>query len=158
MEYMFSPGFLGTRAPLFMDIVTLIVAVLPLLIYSAILFAKKGMYKLHAFAQNIIYVVSVLVVLYFEYGVRIGGGFDTFATEAEVSYTYALFVLVFHIAIAVATFVYWTLTIIKANKWFKADEIPGNMSNTHKLMAIKSFVGIIFTSATGIWVYISLFI
>ncbi|MDH4945391.1 DUF420 domain-containing protein [Sulfurimonas sp. C5] len=158
MEYMFSQGFLGTRAPLFMDVVTIIVAVLPLLIYSAIMLAKKGLYKLHAAAQNIIYVVSVLVVVYFEYGVRVGGGFDTFASDAEVSYTYALFVLIFHIAIAVATFVYWTLTIIKANGWFKNNEIPGEMTNKHKLMAIKSFVGIIFTSMTGIWVYISLFI
>ncbi|MFT7861014.1 MAG: DUF420 domain-containing protein [Sulfurimonas sp.] len=158
MEYMFSDGFLGTRAPIFMDIVTLIVAVLPLLIYGAIMFAKKGSYKVHAFAQNLIYVVSVIVVLYFEYGVRIGGGFDSFVTDAEVSYSYALFVLVLHVAIAVATFVYWTMTIIKANKWFKHDEIPGAMSNTHKLMAIKSFIGIIFTSFTGIWVYISLFI
>lgn len=157
MEYMFSQGFLGTRAPLFMDLVTIIVAVLPLLIYSAILFAKKGLYKLHAAAQNIIYVVSVLVVLYFEYGVRVGGGFDSFASDAEVSYTYALFVLVFHIAIAVATFVYWTLTIFKANRWFKNNLIPGEMTNRHKLMAIKSFIGIIFTSMTGIWVYILLF-
>jgi putative membrane protein len=158
MDYMFSSGFLGTRAPLFMDVVTLIVALLPLLIYAGIMFAKKGLYKLHAFAQNLIYIVSVIVVLYFEYGVRVGGGFDTFVSDAKVSYTYALFVLVFHIAIALATFVYWTFTLIKANKWFKNDEIPGKMSNNHKLMAIKSFVGIIFTSATGIWVYISLFI
>ncbi|WP_428737551.1 DUF420 domain-containing protein [Sulfurimonas sp.] len=157
MDYMFSSGFLGTRAPLFMDVVTLIVAFLPLLIYTGIMFAKKGAYKLHAFAQNLIYVVSVIVVLYFEYGVRVGGGFDTFVSDAEVSYTYALFVLVFHIAIALSTFVYWTLTLFKANIWFKHDAIPGKMSDNHKLMAIKSFVGIIFTSATGIWVYISLF-
>ncbi|WP_304544545.1 DUF420 domain-containing protein [Sulfurimonas microaerophilic] len=158
MDYMFSSGFFGTRAPLFMDVVTLIVAVLPLLIFGAILFAKKSNYKMHAFAQNLIYVVSVIVVIYFEYGVRIGGGFTTFASDTEVNYTYALFVLVFHISIAVATFAYWTLTIIKANKWFKNDVIPGEMSKTHKLMAIKSFLGIIFTSMTGIWVYISLFI
>lgn len=158
MDYMFSSGFLGTRAPLFMDFVTLIVAVLPLLIYAGIMFAKKGAYKLHAFAQNVIYVVSVIVVLYFEYGVRVGGGFDTFAENAEVSYTYALFVLVFHIAIAVATFAYWSLTLFKANGWMKNGLIPGTMSQTHKRMAIRSFIGIIFTSMTGIWVYISLFV
>lgn len=158
MEYMFSNGFLGTRAPLFMDVVTIIVAILPLLIYSAMMLARKGLYKLHAFAQNVIYVVSVIVVLYFEYGVRVGGGFNTFASDAEVSYTYALFVLIFHIAIAVATFGYWTLTVLRANRWMRNGEIPGIMGNTHKLMAIKSFVGIIFTSMTGIWVYITLFI
>lgn len=158
MDYMFSSGFLGTRAPLFMDIVTLIVAVLPLLIYVGVMFAKKGAYKLHAFAQNFIYVVSVIVVLYFEYGVRVGGGFDTFAQDAEVNYSYALFVLIFHIAIAVATFVYWTMTLFQANIWMKKALIPGEKSKAHKLMAIRSFIGIIFTSMTGIWVYISLFV
>lgn len=36
MNYMFEAGFLGTRAPFFMDMVTLIVAGLPLLVAAAI--------------------------------------------------------------------------------------------------------------------------
>ncbi|NEW59683.1 DUF420 domain-containing protein, partial [Sulfurovum sp. bin170] len=32
MEYMFEAGFLGTRAPLFMDIIVIIVGLLPFLI------------------------------------------------------------------------------------------------------------------------------
>ena len=31
MDFMFQPGFLGTRAPLFMDIVSVIVFLLPFL-------------------------------------------------------------------------------------------------------------------------------
>ena len=41
MDYMFQPGFLGTKAPFFMDFVTIIVAALPLLVAIAIYFAKK---------------------------------------------------------------------------------------------------------------------
>jgi len=41
MNYMFQPGFLGTRAPFFMDFVTLIVAFLPLLIGVAIWTAPR---------------------------------------------------------------------------------------------------------------------
>ena len=51
MEYMFQPGFLGTRAPFFMDFVTIIVTLLPLLVGFAILLAKKKMFKLHIASQ-----------------------------------------------------------------------------------------------------------
>ena len=62
MEYMFHEGFLGTRAPMFMDMVTLIVALLPFLVGSAIYFAKIRKYKVHAFLQIFIF-VSVLACL-----------------------------------------------------------------------------------------------
>jgi len=158
MEYMFLPGFLGTRAPYFMDIVTLIVAVLPLLVYASIMLARKKLYKLHALTQNIIFVVSVIVVGYFEYGVRAGGGFDFFISESGVSRTYASIVMVMHIAIAVITFFTWLTTVLKANYQFIKGQIPGMKSSSHKALAVKTFLGIIFTSFSGIWVYVLLFI
>lgn len=158
MEYMFSQGFLGTRAPFFMDFVTFIVALLPLLVFSAIILAKKKLYKLHAFAQNLIFIVSVIVVGYFEYGVRIGGGFDAFIKGSGVSHTYASIVLVVHILIAVVTLVYWALTLYGANRDFANKLLPGVKSPSHKVAALKSFIGIVFTSFSGIWVYLLLFV
>jgi putative membrane protein len=158
MDYMFAEGFLGTRAPLFMDLVTLIVAFLPLIVYSSILLAKKHFYKIHGLTQNIIFVFSVIVVGYFEYGVRVGGGFDAFMEGSSVSHTYASVVLVIHIFIAFVTLLYWATTIIKANIQFIKAEIPGVKSNTHKRLALKTFLGIIFTSFSGIWVYLLLFV
>ena len=158
MDYMFIEGFLGTRAPFFMDFVTLIVALLPLLVYASIVLAKKKLYKMHAFTQNSIFIVSVIVVGYFEYGVRVGGGFDAFMQGSGVSYTYSSIVLGLHILIAVTTLVFWTLTIVKANSQFKNGLIPGENSSAHKLLALKTFLGIIFTSFSGIWVYLLLFV
>jgi len=158
MDYMFAQGFLGTRAPFFMDFVTLIVAILPLLVFSAIILAKKKLYKLHAFAQNVIFVVSVIVVGYFEYGVRVGGGFDAFIEGSGVSHTYASIVLGVHILIAVTTLVYWSITLYKANKQFATDALPGVKSRSHKISAMKTFIGIVFTSFSGIWVYLLLFV
>jgi len=155
---MFSQGFLGTRAPFFMDFVTLIVAVLPLLVFSAIIFAKKQMYKLHGFAQNLIFVVSVIVVGYFEYGVRVDGGFDAFIEGSGVSHTYASVVLGVHILIAVAALLYWVRTLYKANKQFANGSLPGVNSREHKILAMKTFIGIVFTSFSGIWVYLLLFV
>ena len=158
MEYMFAPGFLGTKAPFFMDFVTLIVALLPLLVYTSILFVRKGFIKIHAASQVLLYIVSVIVVFYFEYGVRSEGGFDYFMKDSDASYTYSLFVLVLHIAIATVTFLYWSYTVFKAANAMQNKQLPGKFSATHRLMALKSFVGIVFTSFSGIWVYILLFI
>ena len=158
MDYMFADGFMGTKAPFFMDVVTLIVALLPIIVYISILFARKKFYKLHALTQNAIFIFSVIVISYFELGVRVGGGFDAFISESSVSYTYALFVLIMHIMISIATLFYWVLTLFRANYQFAKGLIPGRASNAHKLLAIKTFIGIIFTSFSGIWVYLLLFV
>jgi len=158
MDYMFKAGFLGTRAPFFMDIVTLIVAVLPLLVFGAILFARKKQYTLHMISQNIIFLVSLVVIVYFELGVRIGGGFDAFISEADVSPTYALLVLIFHVLIAIGTLYYWTLTIFNANYSYIKKDLPGKGGSSHKRVARKAMLGIILTSFTGIWVYLLLFV
>ena len=158
MDYMFKAGFLGTRAPLFMDTLTLIVAFLPLLVFGGIFLARKKMFILHAIVQNFIYIFAVIVVAYFELGVRVGGGFDAFMSTTEVSFTYALIVLIVHILIAVATLYYWTVTIIAANLHFKKGYIPGKYAQNHRLLAMKTFMGIVFTSFSGIWVYLLLFV
>lgn len=158
MDYMFAQGFMGTRAPLFMDVVTLIVAILPLLVYMAITLARKEFYKAHALSQNIIFIFSLIVVGYFEYGVRMGGGFDAFMKGSAVSHTYASIVLALHVVIAVVTLLYWSITVVTANYQFSQKLLPGAKSNAHKLLALKTFLGIIFTSFSGIWVYLLLFV
>ena len=158
MDMMFETGFLGTRAPYFMDIVTLIVAFLPILVYGAILIARKRFHKLHAVLQNIIFIVSVVVVGYFEYGARKSGGFSLFMQSSDVDYTYALVVLIVHIIIATLTLLYWIKLIVMANIQYKNKTLPGRNSSSHKLLAAKTFIGIVFTSFSGIWVYLLLFV
>ena len=150
MDYMFQTGFLGTRAPLFMDVVTLIVALLPFLVTAAIGFAVRKNYKAHAISQIAIFIVSVIVLTYFETGVRIGGGFNAFMEESSVSHNYAFVVLLVHIAIAVVTLALWITTIMKAKKHLQ--------QNKHKNIARATFTGIVLTSLSGIWVYLLLFV
>lgn len=149
MEYMFQPGFLGTRSPFFMDMVTFIVALLPLLAGGAIFLAQRKLHKLHAIAQTVLFVVSLIVVVYFEYGVRVGGGFDFFMKGSSVSANYALFVLLFHIAIALTTLVIWAKTLFQAKK---------QTAKSHRLYGYITFIGITLTSLTGMWVYLVLFV
>jgi len=150
MNYMFEIGFLGTRAPFFMDLVTIIVALLPFLILSAISLARAKKYKLHETTQITLFIVSAIIFTYFEIGVRVGGGFKTFMEGSEVSHNYAFIILVLHIIIATVTLFIWILTLFKAKKNF-------NKKMHHKMAKI-TFIGIVLTSLSGIWVYLLLFV
>jgi putative membrane protein len=155
---MFQEGFLGTRAPFFMDFVTIIVAFLPFLVLLAISMAKRKSYKLHAFTQTLIFIVSVIVVGYFEYGVRLGGGFNSFMEESHTSHNYALWVLIIHIIIAIIAMILWIKTLIQAKNSTKKHKLPGSFSVSHKTAGIYTFIGIFLTGFTGIWVYLLLFV
>lgn len=158
MDYMFEAGFLGTRAPFFMDFVMIMVILLPILTLAAIAMAKAKSYKLHALSQSIIFVISVIVVSYFEYGVRVAGGFTAFMEESNTAYNYAFYVLIFHIAIAVISLIIWVKTIWSARKAVKNNTLPGSASLAHKKAGQITFIGIFLTAFTGIWVYILLFV
>ena len=148
--YMFSDGFFGTRAPFFMDLVTLIVALLPFLVAVAISFARNRRYKTHAYLQILIFAFSVILLLYFEYGVRVIGGFDTFMKDSGVSYNYAFIVLVSHIIISVITVIIWGTSIFRARKLLEL--------NRHRQMGFITYTGIVLTSLSGIWVYFLMFV
>ncbi|EQB39795.1 membrane protein [Sulfurimonas hongkongensis] len=150
LQYMFHSGFLGTRAPFFMDVVTLIVALLPLLVASVIFLARAKKYKLHSYAQIFIFAFSVIILGYFETGVRMAGGFNVFMQESSVSHNYAFIVLVFHIAISIITLIIWGMAIFMAKKLLR--------QNKHKKIGLITFMGVTLTSLTGIWVYFLMFV
>ncbi len=146
MEYMFRDGFLGTRAPFFMDFTTLIVALLPFLIAISIYFARTKSFRVHQISQIVILIFSATVVTYFEYGVRLGGGFKEYIKASSFSSDMAMVILIIHIIIAIYTLYIWVATIIKAKS-----------SNNHPKDGKKVVLGIVATSMSGIWIYIILF-
>lgn len=158
MDYLFTSGFLGTRAPLFMDIVSVIVAVLPFLIFGAISLAKKGNYHAHESVQKLLFMISVIVVGFFEYGVRMEGGYKNLMEGSSVSHDYLLYVLIFHIIISVTTLILWVMTLYYAKRYKKQSTLPGLYSESHKKAGQRTFIGIILTMLTGAWVYSLLFI
>lgn len=158
MDFLFTSGFLGTRAPLFMDIVSVIVAVLPFLIYGAISLAKKKNYSAHESVQKLLFMISVIVVGFFEYGVRMEGGYKNLMEGSSVSHDYLLYVLIFHIIISVITLILWVMTLYTAKRYKKQSTLPGLYAKAHKKDGIRTFIGIILTMLTGAWVYALLFV
>lgn len=148
--FMFAEGFLGTRAPFFMDFVTLIVSLLPFIVAAAISLARNRHYKIHSYTQIVIFAFSVILLLYFEYGVRAVGGFNTFMKASGVSHDYAFIVLILHIIISIITVVIWAMAIFKANMFLRL--------KMHRKIGLITFGGIVLTSLSGIWVYFLLFV
>ncbi len=158
MDFLFTSGFLGTRAPLFMDIVSVIVAVLPFLIFWAISLAKKKNYRAHESVQKLLFTISVIVVGFFEFGVRMEGGYKNLMEGSSVSHDYLLYVLIFHIIISVITLILWVMTLYSAKRYKRQSALPGLYSKAHKKAGIRTFIGIILTMLTGAWVYALLFV
>lgn len=158
MDFLFTSGFLGTRAPLFMDIVSVIVAALPFLIYGAISLAKKKNYQAHESVQKILFIVTVIVVAFFEFGVRMEGGYKNLMEGSSVGHNYFVYVLIFHIIISVITLILWVMTLSLAKRHKKQSTLPGSYSIVHKKYGQRTFIGIILTMLTGAWVYALLFV
>lgn len=153
LEFMNQAGLFGTRAPLFMDIVSSIVITLPFLMLGIIYLAKVKKYKLHARLQVVLYIISLFVLTFFEVGVRYVGGFKTFMEGSGVGHNYALIVLIFHIFISVSTIVIWTRTLFVARK-----QVNSGQADKHKRLGRLTFLGVVMVVLTGGWVYMLLFV
>jgi putative membrane protein len=157
MEYMFQSGFLGTKAPLFMDEFIVIIALLPFLIALSIWFAIKGYYKLHRFFQTMLFITTLSVLVYFEYGIHKGGGFEYYLKNSSIDPNLALYFLIFHIIVATITLIMWVFIINFATSDNRRKALPGLYSNAHKKSGKRVAFMIFLTSLTGIGVYSMLF-
>jgi len=158
MEYMIQSGFLGTRAPFFMDSVVIIVALLPFLIGLGVWFARLKYHKLHYFFQTMLFVVTIVVLIYFEYGIKLGGGFYEYMKESSIDLSFALSFLIFHIIIATITMIIWGRTIKIAFEDRKRRTLPGLYSKFHRKSSKLVAFFILLTSITGVGVYWILFV
>ncbi len=151
---MFESGFLGTRALWFMDLVTVWFALLPLLMIYAIYLAKKAKIEKHKIVQSALFVLTIIAVLIFEVGVRISGGYLSYAKESDTPFLLLTVILVIHILIAILSVILWAYTLIVAHKELKATSA---VNRSHKKHGKLVFVGMSITSFLGILIYLLLF-
>ena len=67
----------------------------------------------------------MIVVGFFEYGVRMEGGNKDLMEGSSVSHDYLLSVLIFHISISVITLILWVMTLYYAKRYKKQLTPPG---------------------------------
>ena len=152
---MFEAGFLGTKALLYMDIITLYFGILPILMASAIYLAIKKKYKLHYKMQLSIFAITLVVVAIFEVGVRVSGGFSAFMEHSNANYTYMLMFLVVHVLVAILSVVLYSTLIYSSTQQYIFKKEP--FAPNHKKMGQVVFFGMTLTSIMGILIYYFLF-
>jgi len=153
---MFSAGFLGTSAPFYMDLVTLYFALLPLLLGVAISFAVRGLYDTHYRMQLSVFVLTLLMVVVFEVGVRISGGFLAFMEQSQASHDMMVLLLVVHILVALISVVLWSALIYGAIKRNRIEALP--MTPSHRKVGYYVFGGMSLTAIMGVSIYYFLFV
>jgi putative membrane protein len=151
----FEPGFLGTKALMYMDIVTIYFALLPFLLGFSIYQAIRGNIKLHYQSQFIILAATLIMVIIFEIGVRVTGGFVEYAKESPISYDFLLMFLVVHIFIAIMAVGGWIYLIISSYKSYR----DGTLENSakHRKMGRWIYGALTVTSIMGCSIYLFLF-
>lgn len=152
----FEPGFLGTRAAFFMDFVTLYFAVLPFLLGISIRQAVIGNIALHYRSQMVILGLTVVMVIVFELGVRITGGFMEYVKLSPVSYDFLLIFLAVHILIALLAVGGWVYLLVTSYRTYNQEGKEG--MGKHRRMGKWIFAALTLTSVMGCSIYLFLFL
>lgn len=153
-----ATGFLGTKALLFMDVVTIYFALLPFLLFYSIKQAINKKYKQHFASQALILAITLVIVLVFEVGVRLTGGFIEYAKYSSLSYDFLLIFLIIHIIIAILAVAGWLYLFISSYKEYKTNGFTNFKNTKHKKIANAIFTSLTLTSIMGIFIYVFLFI
>lgn len=147
-------GFLGTRAPLILDVLCLaMLAVMVVLAVSIYLVKVRKRYALHKQIQITLGVVLLAVIVLFELDIRLHGWQDRAAGDlggrAPAAAVKALYV---HLVFAVSTVVLWIVTTVLALRRYSDPPLPGPHSPAHKVLGWISTVDMGLTTITG-WVF-----
>jgi putative membrane protein len=147
-------GFLGTRAPLILDVLCLaMLGVVIVLCWSVFQVKIRRRYSLHKWTQVTLGVILLAVVILFEIDIRLHGWEDRAAGviggHAPAGAVNALYV---HLVFAVSTVVLWPVTIILALRNFPNPPMPGPHSRIHIPLARTAAADMVITSITG-WIF-----
>ena len=154
MDYLDSPGILGTRASLMMDIVVLaMVLALPVLAVSIYLVKYRRNYVAHKRIQLVLGMALGIAVLLFEVHVRLHGWTQRAITASRPEIPAALWsLLAVHVCLAVSSTVLLAITIVQALKHIPNPPRPCDYSTRHKAWGRVTASGLALTSVTG-WIF-----
>lgn len=139
-----------------MDFVTLYFAVLPILLGLSIRQAIIGNISLHYRSQMVILGLTVAMVILFELGVRITGGFSEYVKLSPVSYNFLLLFLAVHIFIALTAVGGWIYLIITSYRTYT--QYGKEAMGQHRRMGKWIFAAMTLTSVMGCSIYLFLFL
>ena len=151
---MLETGFLTDKSPLFLDISTIYFFLLPFFLFLSIRQAIRGEYKKHINSQIAIFIVSMIMIVVFEYGMRLHGGFFILMKQSQFEYTPLLVFLLIHIVIATVTILAWVYLIFTSYMSYKKDQFILH----HAKLARYTVGGICITTTMGIMIFFAIFV
>jgi len=153
MEYLFGVGFLGTRAPYYMDGIIVFLLSLPFLILFSIMLAGNGKYRLHRFTQTLLFISTLLILIAFNYGIHVYENFDELVAMGSVDYTQTFYLLVAQTILSMVMLIMWFSTLLFAISDRRRRALPGLYSSGHKKTGRKVFLAVILTMMTNVYLY-----
>lgn len=158
-------GFLGFRTSFMLDfVVTALVLIVPVLLYSLVAVKFQRRYGLHRRLQLLLGVVLLVAVGLFEIDLQwIQGGWLNVVGKREVKLTqeqlaFVRQVLYLHLCFAISTPLLWATTIGLALRYMPSPPQPCSHSQLHKTMGWLSTIDIVLTSVTGLVFYYFAFV
>jgi hypothetical protein len=147
-------GFLGTRAPLMVDVVFLsMFAVVAVLLWSIYQVKARRRYSIHKWTQLMLGIILLVVVILFEIDIRLHGWQERAAGKIgghpEPVVIWSLYL---HLVFAVSSTVLWPITIGLALTNFPSPPMPGPHSRIHVPLARTAAADMVLTAVTG-WVF-----
>ncbi len=147
-------GFLGTRAPLMLDVVCLAMfGVVMVLAWSIYQVKIRRRYHVHKWTQITLGAVLLVVVILFEIDIRLHGwearAADKIGGHPAAMVYRALYV---HLIFAVSSVILWPITIGLAVMNFSNPPAPGPHSRIHVPLARTAAADMVLTAITG-WVF-----
>ena len=148
VEYLFDIGFLGTRAPYYIDGIIVYLLLLPILIMFSISLASSRKYALHRFMQTVLFLLTLVAVVSFNYGIHMIEDFDKLMSVSSVNYNQAFYILVLETILSMIMLILWLSTLLFAISDRRRRALPGFYSRSHKTSGRRLFVVIILAILT----------
>ena len=147
-------GFLGTRAPLILDVLCLaMLAVVVVLAWSVYQVKYQRRYSLHKWTQVVLGTILLAAVILFEIDIRVHGWQERAAGQLGVHAPPAAFAALYvHLVFAVTTVLLWPTVIVLAIFGFPNPPAPGPHSRIHIPLARVAAIDMVLTAITG-WVF-----
>ena len=145
-------GILGTRADLIIDIVMIVSALLPFLLFWIILFAKREQYDLHKWSQIVLFTIVNLLVIALETDIRFGGMAEVIEQSKYYGSQTLTIVFLVHLLFAISSTLLWLWLIIVSVKRY-----PVHFRFPHKKYGILVYIDILLTVITGWILYAMVF-
>lgn len=146
------------NVPLHMNVMVIFFTILPIILWKSISFAKNRNYKLHFISQGVILILTILVLSYFEIMIRVDGGFFEFIKQSRISHDFLTKYLILHIIISIVSGILWITLFFKSMNKYRDGKMEELKSSKHKKIGVITFLFLLLSCITGVFVYLFLFI